>query len=380
MYRVRSVFSAKCSMGKVGVVSRTLILKKDHLLPLLRKLHKTHGLVAPVCNEYGDTIFSEIHDLDATAIDMENQPQASIKSFFFPQTETLCSYIVDMESGTGNMEYSFHPLLPENSPTVFFGVRSCDMFAVMYCDMVFLHENPKDIYYEQHRDNSIFISIGCNKPFTNCFCNATRTGPFLDAGYDLQLTDLGDRWFVETGRPRGIKLTEDWASFFTQATEADKRAQFQAELEARGLFNRLVHVDLAIKLLQESHVPDRIIEELSERCQDCGGCAYICPTCTCFNIADLKLSPDSGERIRSWDACTFEGFTRMAGNHNPIHVEKQRIRKRFLHKLQHDVEKHGRTSCVGCGRCVGMCFGGVDIIRFVDMLTAAGENGPGGQQ
>jgi len=355
----------------------TFILKKDHLLPLLRKLKKTHRLVAPVRNEFGDTIFTEINDLDAADLDLDNQTQASLKSFFFPQTETLSSYISDRVLGSGTLEYSFHPVIPENRPTVYFGVRSCDMFAVMYCDMVFLHENPRDVYYEQHRNNAVFISLGCNRPFENCFCNATRTGPFLDAGFDLQLTDLGDRWFVETGRPRGVKLTEDFSVFFAQAGEEDKKAQYQAELEARGLFNRLVHVDLAIKLMKESGVPEGVIEELSGRCQDCGGCAYICPTCTCFNIADRKLSEDGGERIRTWDACTFEGFTRMAGNHNPVPAATQRTKRRFLHKLQHDVDKHGRTSCVGCGRCVGICFGGVDIIRFVDMMTSAGENGSG---
>jgi ferredoxin len=357
-------------------VTRTRILKKDHLLPLLRKLRKRHRLVAPVRNEFGDTMYSPVTNLDGTAIDLENQPQASLKSFFLPQREPLSTYIVERESVSGTSEYSFHPMLPENVPTVYFGVRSCDIFGVMYSDMVFLHENPRDVYYEQHRSNAIFISLGCGRPFADCFCNATRTGPFLDAGFDLQLTDLGDRWFVETGRPRGARLIDDFAFFFSPVTEADKRAQYQAELEARGMFARQVHVDLAIKLLKESPVPEPLVENLSHRCQDCGGCAYICPTCTCFNIADLQLTRDSGERIRSWDACTFAGFTAMAGGHNPVR-DAARIRKRFLHKLLHDVNRHGRTSCVGCGRCVGICFGGVDIVRFVDMLTAAGENGRG---
>ena len=361
-------------------MSRSLILKKDHLLPLLRKLSKSYRLVAPVRNEYGDTLFTEIDSLDAEKIDLVNQPQSSIKSFFFPQSEPLSTYVADRDKESGKLEYSFHVQLPENIPTVYFGVRSCDMFAVMYTDMVFLHENERDIYYEQHRNNGVFISIGCNKPFTNCFCNATRTGPFLDAGFDLQLTDIGDYWFVETGRPRGVRLTEQWSSFFTQATEADKRSQFLAELEARGLFTKLVHVDLAIKLLQESTDHPAVFAELSGRCQDCGGCAYICPTCTCFTLTDRRLADDNGERIRAWDACTFSGFTRMAGGHDPVDGDTGRIRKRFLHKLLHDVDKHGRTSCVGCGRCVGMCFGGVDIVRFIDMLTAAGENGPGGKK
>jgi len=361
-------------------MNRSFVLKKDNLLPLLRKLSKTNRLVAPVRNEYNDTLFAEITDLDKTTIDLDNQPQSSIKSFFFPQRETLSSYVLDRKMRSGKLEYGFYSHVPENVPTVYFGVRSCDMFAIMYTDMIFLHENERDIYYEQRRADSIFISIGCNRPFTNCFCNATNSGPFLDGGFDLLLTDLGDRWFVETGRPRGVQLTREWPSFFIPASEADKRAQFQAELEARGLFTRLVHVDLAVKLLEESDVPERIIDDLSRRCQDCGGCAFICPTCTCFTISDIPLNEDSGERVRSWDACTFSGFTRMAGNHNPINAGRERIRKRFLHKLKHDVEKHGRTSCVGCGRCVGMCFGGVDIVRFIDMLTAAGENGFEGEE
>lgn len=373
--RTGESFRAAGATGVEDSVRRSLILKKDHLQPLLRKLSKTHRLVAPVRNRLGDTFFQEIVDLDANGLDLEHQSQTSIKSFFFPQKEIICNYVTDRDSLTGSREYSFHVQLPENVPTVYFGVRSCDIFAVMYTDMVFLHGKERDLYYEQRRNNAVFISLCCNTPFPNCFCNATRSGPVLDAGFDLQLTDLGDRWFVETGRPRGVRLTEEWAFFFSPASEADKRAQFQAELEARGLFATQVHVDLAVKLLAETTGHEGIFAELSARCQDCGGCAYICPTCTCFNITDLPMAEDRGERIRSWDACTFGGFTRMAGDRNPVHAESQRIRKRFLHKLLHDVHKHGRPSCVGCGRCVGMCFGGVDIVRFIEMLTAADVNG-----
>ncbi|MHB8810678.1 MAG: 4Fe-4S dicluster domain-containing protein [Desulfobulbaceae bacterium] len=354
---------------------RTLILQKDHLLPLLRKLGKSSRLVAPVRNRFGDIFFTEIEDLDAAAIDLENQSQTSLKSFFLPQSETLCRYVTGRNPESGRLEYSFHAQLPPEVPTVYFGVRSCDLFAVMYTDLVFRQASEKDVYYSRRRADAVFISIGCARPYANCFCNATRSGPFLDAGFDLQLTDLGDRWFVQIGRPRGVRLIEEWPAFFTPATEADKKAQFQVELEARGLFARHVHVDLAVKLLQElpDHAP--VFAELSRRCQDCGGCAYICPTCTCFTITDLRQDDEIGERRRCWDACTYSGFTRMAGDSNPVDGESQRIRKRFLHKLLHDVRKHGRPSCVGCGRCVGMCFGGVDIIRFIEMLTAEGENG-----
>lgn len=357
---------------------KTQILHKDHLLPLLRKLGKQYRLVGPVRNRFGDTLYIEITDLDRVEIDLRHQPQNSLKSFFFPQTEPLASYIVDTEPASPSRLYSFHPLLPENRPTLYFGVRSCDLFAVLYMDLIFLGGKHRDIYYEQRRRGAVFVSLGCNEPFANCFCNATKNGPFLEFGFDLQLTDLGpgrNSYFVEAGKANGVNIINKWAHFFTVSTKEDRRFQYQAALEARSLFKQFVHVDLACRELEKGNEPTEVLTDFSQRCQDCGGCAFICPTCTCFSIIDQMREQDSGERIRSWDACTFAGFTRMAGDHNPVDMRRHRIRKRFFHKLKHDVRKHGRPSCVGCGRCVDMCFGGVDILRFINAITEAGNQG-----
>ncbi len=361
-------------------MSDSVVLHKDHFLPLLRRLGKRYRLVGPVRNEQGDVLYTEIDDLDHARIDLTQQPQNSLKSFFFPQTEPLASYIVDHGANGSRRSLSFYPLLPEKRPTLYFGVRSCDLFAVLYMDMIFLGGKYRDPYYEQRRRDALFLTLGCNKPFGNCFCNATKSGPFLEFGFDLQLTDLGDGenvYYVEMGKAGGRKITSELACFFTDATKEHARLQFQAVLEARGLFKQLVHVDLACARLKKGPEPEKIIADLSRRCQDCGGCAYICPTCTCFTITDQAGDGDTGERIRTWDACTFAGFTKMAGDHNPVDMRRQRIRRRFYHKLQSDVEKHGRTSCVGCGRCVGICFGGVDIITFIHKVIMDQEKDNG---
>ncbi|MBC8207908.1 MAG: 4Fe-4S dicluster domain-containing protein [Desulfobulbaceae bacterium] len=349
------------------------ILHKDHLLPFLRKLRKSRSLVAPVRNSYGDTMYTEMNDLDNESIELAEQPQNSLKSFFFPQREKLCHYSVDEAVGDSAQAYRFYPSLPESRAVVYFGVRSCDMFAVMYCDTIFLGGRERDVYYDARRRNALFITLACNHPFENCFCNAARTGPYLEMGYDLQFTDLGDRYFVEVDKARGREVVQQWPQFFVPAGDDDRQAHYQAALESRGLFRRQVHVDLAVQLLDQGEEPQALLAELSARCQDCGGCAFICPTCTCFNIVDQPLSDDRGERVRTWDACTFDGFTRMAGNHNSVQIISQRVTKRFYHKLRDDVLRHGRSSCVGCGRCVGMCFGGVDIVRFIDGLCAADD-------
>lgn len=341
------------------------ILKKDHLTSFLRKAYKDFRLVTPVQNRHGDTLFAEIGSVDSMEMDLVNQPQNSIKEFHFPQQEVLFAYTA--AKGT----YTFTPVPDRNRPTIYFGVRPCDVSAILYMDVIFSC-GGKDSHYFQRRSQSLLIGLNCNTPFENCFCNATRNGPFLEFGSALQLTDLGNRFMVEIGRARGSDLVQKWPQFFQVAEEKDVKAQYQLFLEARGKFKRQVHVDQAIRRLEAGDVPDALWQQLSLRCQDCGGCAYICPTCTCFSITDIPAAGESGqgERLRSWDACTFAGFTRMAGGHNPVNQKTEAIRQRFMHKLLYDVQRHGRPSCVGCGRCVGMCFGGTDIVRFIDM---AGE-------
>lgn len=352
----------------------TFILKKDHLKSLLRKLAKQYRIIAPYRNHHGDTFFTEILEVETFPLDLENQPQNSIKEFLFPQQETLFHYSID-----GAVQYQFTPLtVPAARPTIFFGVRPCDITAILYMDVVFLGKNYKDPHYHARRNKSIIIGLNCNEPFERCFCNATKSGPFLmEYGPDLQLTYLKkDRYYVEARLANGQAIVRQWQQFFGPADENDSKKQYQIFLEARGNFKQQVHVDQAIKHLREQTVSAAIWEDLSLRCQDCAGCAFICPTCTCFTIADRPLTANSGERLRTWDACTFAGFTRMAGGHNPVQQKTQAIRQRFMHKLLYDVNTHGRPSCVGCGRCVDICFGGTDIVRFIDLVGKEVDTSP----
>ncbi|MDA8164275.1 MAG: 4Fe-4S dicluster domain-containing protein [Desulfobacteraceae bacterium] len=343
------------------------LLRKDHLLPLLRRLQKGHRLVAPARNRHGDTFYAEVRDLDRFHLDLDTPPQESAKRFFLPQQEVLFTYRTDGPEG-----YGFSPVVAPSPPTVYFGLRPCDLTAILYTDLVLLKER-RDPGYQRRRQEAVLIALGCSRPRASCFCNATKSGPFLDFGYDLQLTDLGDRFFVEVGRARGRQLVEDWHPFFAEAGEEDVKAQYQVALEAAGSFERSVDLDLAVRALADHGGSDALWAELASRCQGCGGCAFLCPTCTCYTLRDQCLGPSHGERLRCWDACTLAGFTRMAGGHNPADPGRDVLRRRFEHKLRDSVRQHGRPSCVGCGRCVGSCFGGVDMLMAIERLAGEAE-------
>jgi len=339
------------------------VLPKDNLIPLLRKLAKDARLIAPVRKSCGDTLFTEIVDVDNAVFDLKNKPQTSLKPFLLPQQEILAKYRVQ------DGEYTFSP--PDAArPTIYFGVRSCDLTAVLYMDLIF-SKPSRDATYFDRRNNSLIITLGCNDPLDNCFCESTGSGPYLEFGFGLQCIDLGESYFVSAGRRKGVDVLEKWGYFFRPVTEDDEQRRYQLFLEARGRFTRNVQVDHACRILQENPVPESLLEKLSSRCYDCGGCAYVCPTCTCFSVDDMELSKTNGLRIRSWDACTSSGFTRMAGGHNPVDRRRQALSRRFLHKLKYDFALHSKPSCTGCGRCVDICFGGVDITTFIDLLTAS---------
>ena len=112
-----------------------------------------------------------------------------------------------------------------------------------------------------------------------------------------------------------------------------------------------------------------IWDEYAFKCLNCGTCSYTCPTCHCFDINN-KLRGTTGLKLRTWDSCMFGEYTLMAGGHQPRPGKKERVRNRFLHKLQYFNEKHDMSLCVGCGRCIAKCPVNMDITKFIRQVIA----------
>jgi sulfhydrogenase subunit beta (sulfur reductase) len=72
-----------------------------------------------------------------------------------------------------------------------------------------------------------------------------------------------------------------------------------------------------------------------------------------------------GSRVRLWDSCMFQLFTKEASGHNPRGVAVQRVRQRIMHKYNYFKDNYEVDLCTGCGRCVSVCPVNLDIREVI---------------
>jgi ferredoxin len=193
---------------------------------------------------------------------------------------------------------------------------------------------------------------------------------------------------VEIGSKKAEEFVNTYSNFFHPASEKMITQSKAAKCAAEQAVSLKVDFDKAIKNFCEDKVPEEIYERIAQRCIYCGGCLYVCPTCTCFNVFDETvgwasahqiqeqiptLSGESksgdGIRCRNWDACVFEGYTREASGHNPRHEKWLRTSRRYEHKLKYDYLTTGRSGCVGCGRCLSSCPVNIGISQVIEEVS-----------
>ena len=117
---------------------------------------------------------------------------------------------------------------------------------------------------------------------------------------------------------------------------------------------------------------DPFWKTIAMKCLRCGICAYLCPTCHCFDIQD-ETTLSNGARLRVWDSCMYPEYTLHASGHNPRPARENRMRNRVYHKYNYYPKNLDVIACVGCGRCIDGCPVNIDII---DVVNRAGEVKP----
>jgi ferredoxin len=307
---------------------------------------------------------SEIIDLDYL------NTVLSPKKIIFPQREVLLEFSTSNEE-----ELKVNEVLPEETPSVIFGVRPCDAKALTLTDKVF-GGDFKDPYYWKRRDSTALVGLACNTPPSpNCFCLSVDGSPHSKEGLDILMTDLGDKYYAESSTKKGDDLLNLARALFKNPTAKDKKDLEKIQAESKKKIQRQIKDTKKIPAKLKEMFDSPFWDEESLSCIRCGICTYLCPTCHCFDINDevTSSSPIKGERVRTWDNCQFPDFTMHSSGHNPRPDKASRLRQRILHKFQYFVERYQNYQCIGCGRCISKCPVGIDIIEVLEKARDYGS-------
>jgi ferredoxin len=333
------------------------MLSKENLSSFLESLSPDFEVIAPL-REGEDILFGNF-DASRLAVDFIGVPRVSPKEYLFPQREKLFTF-----RQNGNVSIEAH--LNEQK-RIIWGIKPCDLYGVKMLDLVFLSDYV-DTYYQARRENTLLLCLNCNQPGESCFCSSLGTGPFASDSYDLLFTDLGNNFLIEVGSKGGEALMKKNAELLTDAADKDKEKTKLLEEESKRGFKRSVNLEQVKSNLLVAF-DDPLWAEESDKCFLCGGCNFVCPTCYCFNIEDIKVDEETTKRVRYWDSCQLGGFTQMAAE-NTRRTQAERLRQRIYHKFSYIPSRYeGRIGCTGCGRCSEVCLGGVDITNVLGRLS-----------
>ncbi len=229
------------------------------------------------------------------------------------------------------------------SEQILFGVRPCDARGLLSLDALFIDTEPVDKYYARRRENTTIVGLACTEMADTCFCTSTGGAPDDTTGMDVMVYPVNDGYQIQVLTKKGEKIVNnEWGIL-------DDEINFSIPIDNP-------HFEIPQQVSWPAQFDDTFWAEMSERCLSCRICAYVCPTCRCFDVRDEAVHTDNGtnqfERIRCWDSCAGTVYRRIAGGHNPREAKGERLRNRFMCKFYYFPEQYGPTACTGCGRCI----------------------------
>lgn len=341
------------------------ILSRDQVPALVKFLQQTYRVAGPVMKEKGFFDYAVIDRPEELALDYDITIQ-SPKKFFFPPFDSLLKYVKN--------EPQDQVSITVDAPrTVLVGVHPCDIYATWLLDDVF-GKNPRDPYYLTRRDRAVIIALDCLKPCDEkSFCRDTGS-LYVQQGFDILLTDLGNRYYVEVVSDVGENIVNQ-SDLFLAATAKDHAAHQRAQVDKQSSFTFKIPYETKYlpELLEQSY--DSLIWDANaRRCFSCGSCNLICPTCYCFDMVDEDaMNLKEGNRVRKWDGCQLKNFAEVAGGENFRHSPGARLRHRLMRKGRYMRVIFGKSGCVGCGRCDRNCPAGISVLRTYQQIAATSD-------
>lgn len=334
---------------------KTKLLKKSDFNRFVDQLLAEDTLVGAPVERGGQPVFMPVHSSEEIRLN-HVIPRNSIKDLFFPQTEVVANFEINKsEINVTGPDFDY----PE---MVILMSRPCDAASVASMRSVFAWKGEEDSFYLEREAKTTIVSLACTEGDGACFCTSVGLAPDTSEGSDLLLKEtVNGNYLAEVVTERGARLVDKYHGFFGDDSEEAKTVTPPPLID---------HADIE-KMLGWLSNPLNYEDDLwaahAGKCVGCGACTYVCPTCHCFDIVDEGNAFES-ERRKNWDACQYDHFTQHAGGHNPRDFQSQRWRNRFMCKFHFYPEKFSAKGCVGCGRCVRVCYVGLDIAEMMEKV------------
>jgi ferredoxin len=348
----------------------TLFLKNEDLFKLFERIAEDYELYVPVKSassvkvkcEYDFNLPSEDYSLKKYSEIEKTETGFSdyraiepIRTFFTHFKEDLCDYFNEARAA-------------KSRPVAICGVKNCDIFALKIQDYVFLQGVDADPLYKERRDDALIIASDCTAFKESCFCRAFDINPHAVSGFDLNLSPTGNGYLVDIATSKGSKAIDGIRKLFTPATFGQISGRSaKRETVVKRIENHLGHHKIprkeVLRDIVTSGFNSAVWQEQMKTCVECGGCIFICDTCHCFLLSDEPVE-GGAKKVRNWDGCLLKNFSRVAGGANPLRMRYMRLRNRYLKKFDFFIANLGFQACCGCGRCIDVCPGKIDI-RYI---------------
>jgi ferredoxin len=280
------------------------------------------------------------------------------KSYFLPHFEELASFSINGEG------WEKQSSLNVTSPLVLMGVHPCDINALNKLDKVLLKSGYPMPHYAARRRNTFIVGHDC-MPEPGCFCRSMSSDT-VQHGFDMFLSDLGDRYFVEILTNTAYNFIGEMDS--REPGEEDHHLFKERSDKRNRAFGPGVDTTDLNKVLDMEFQSD-VWEHWGRRCFSCGACAAVCPTCYCHGVKEsVSLDLKSARKTRELHSCNLVDFAMVAGGHNFRPEPHVRLKYRYYHKHRGFVEAFEEPLCVGCGRCGDSCLGGITVPEVISSV------------
>ena len=306
---------------------------------------------------------------DGKLFDYTVGPQG-FKRYLWPPHQTLWS-ANRTEDGGFTVQETQH----DEPPLALFAARACEIDALSVLDGVFDNGDFVDPTYRARRERALIVAVECTRAAETCFCASMNSGPAVEAGFDIALTELFDgsrhTFLARSGSAKGASVLARLAPAHANEEQAARRDAVIATV-AESQTRRMPGDARAVLKANPEHPR---WEAVAERCLSCGSCTSVCPTCFCTTTIDhTDLTASHASRERVWDSCFAVDYSYIFGG-AIRRSTKARYRQWMMHKLTHWYDQFGRAGCVGCGRCITWCPVGIDIVEETTAIRAGESAG-----